>query len=256
MLGVEACDTLRPAPAGGIGLLPAEARARPAPATPARIGLLSAPFGAATALRRALRPALKRAMDLGGALALLLACLPVFLAVALLVRRDGGPVFYAHPRIGRHGRPFGCLKFRSMVVDADRRLAEVLARDPAARAEWEATRKLRRDPRVTAIGRFLRATSLDELPQLINVLRGEMSLVGPRPVQAAELEQHYGADAAHYLAVRPGITGPWQVSGRSDTSYATRVALDVAYATSPSLWTDIAILLRTPLAVLQRRGAY
>jgi exopolysaccharide production protein ExoY len=265
MLGVDACDTLRIPPPPGGGLLPAGASR--AETLAASVGLTavaapggplaSAPADAATALREILRPTLKRAMDVAGAFALLTACLPVFVLLALLIRRDGGPAFYAHPRIGRRGRRFGCLKFRSMVVDADRRLAELLERDPAARAEWEACRKLRRDPRVTRVGRFLRSTSLDELPQLINVLRGEMSLVGPRPVQDTELEQHYGAAAAaHYAAVRPGITGPWQVSGRSDTSYASRVALDVQYATSPSLWTDIRILLRTPVAVLLRRGAY
>jgi exopolysaccharide production protein ExoY len=207
-------------------------------------------------LAEALRPALKRAMDILGAGTLLLLCLPVFLVLAALVRMDGGSAFYAHPRVGRSGRVFGCLKFRSMVMGADRRLAELLERDPAARAEWDATRKLKNDPRITAVGRFLRATSLDELPQLINVLKGEMSLVGPRPVQAAELSLHYGAAAMHYLAVRPGITGPWQVSGRSDTSYAQRVALDVGYVSQPSLWTDVKILLRTPVAVLARRGAY
>lgn len=207
-------------------------------------------------LAEAIRPAAKRAMDILGAGALLLLALPAFLVIAALVRRDGGRVFYAHERVGRGGRLFGCLKFRSMVVDADRRLAALLERDPAARAEWEATRKLKNDPRVTWIGRFLRATSLDELPQLINVLRGDMSLVGPRPVQAAELAAFYGAAAQHYLAVRPGITGPWQVSGRNDTSYAQRVALDVAYVTQPSLLADVKILLRTPIVVLARRGAY
>jgi lipopolysaccharide/colanic/teichoic acid biosynthesis glycosyltransferase len=263
MARVETCDTLpagvAAATAGAIPL-PAVARLTEAARGPAttphlllRPGILDAP---SNALRAALRPALKRAMDLAGAGLLLLACLPVFIAIALLVRRDGGPVFYAHPRVGRGGRMFGCLKFRSMVVDADRRLADLLACDPAALAEWQETRKLKRDPRVTAVGRLLRATSLDELPQLFNVLRGEMSLVGPRPVQAAELEQHYGPAAAHYLAVRPGITGPWQVSGRNDTTYGMRVALDVAYATTPSLWTDLRILARTPVAVLARRGAY
>jgi lipopolysaccharide/colanic/teichoic acid biosynthesis glycosyltransferase len=176
--------------------------------------------------------------------------------LVLLVRMDGGPAFYAHERVGRGGRLFGCLKFRSMVVDSERRLAELLARDPAARAEWEATRKLKRDPRVTWVGRFLRASSLDELPQLINVLRGDMSLVGPRPVICAELAAHYGAAAQHYLSVRPGLTGPWQISGRSDTTYAQRVALDVGYATRADLWTDVKILLRTPAAVILRRGAY
>jgi lipopolysaccharide/colanic/teichoic acid biosynthesis glycosyltransferase len=203
-----------------------------------------------------LRPAAKRALDILGAGALLLLCSPVFLVLALLVKRDGGPAFYAHQRVGRGGRSFGCLKFRSMVVDSDRRLAMLLERDPVARIEWDATRKLKNDPRVTWVGRFLRATSLDELPQLINVLKGDMSLVGPRPVIAAELAAYYGQAAKHYLSVRPGITGPWQISGRNDVSYAQRVALDVQYATQPSLWTDIKILLRTPVAVLARRGAY
>ncbi|MGG5812410.1 sugar transferase [Falsiroseomonas sp. CW058] len=221
-------------------------------------GRMSASLRAAgeAGLADSLRPAAKRALDILGAGLLLLLCAPVFLVLAVLVKRDGGPVFYAHQRVGRGGRSFGCLKFRSMVADADRRLAALLERDPAARAEWDSTRKLKNDPRVTWVGRFLRATSLDELPQLINVLRGEMSLVGPRPVIAAELAAYYGASAQHYLAVRPGITGPWQVSGRSDTSYAQRVALDVAYVSHPSLWNDIRILLRTPVAVLARRGAY
>ena len=203
-----------------------------------------------------LRPGAKRALDILGAGTLLLLTLPVFLVIAALVRLDGGRPFYAHPRVGRGGRVFGCLKFRSMVADADRRLAALLESDASARAEWETTRKLKNDPRVTWVGRFLRATSLDELPQLVNVLKGDMSLVGPRPVQQAELTAYYGGGAAHYLSVRPGITGPWQISGRNDTSYAQRVALDVAYATHPSLLRDIKILLRTPAAVLARRGAY
>jgi len=204
----------------------------------------------------AARPVLKRAMDIAGAGALLLFCLPVFAVLAVLIRADGGPALYGHERVGLGGRRFACLKFRSMVTDSAERLAALLASDPAARAEWEATRKLKHDPRVTRIGRFLRATSLDELPQLINVLRGEMSLVGPRPVPAAELEAEYGAAAGHYMSVRPGITGLWQVSGRSDTTYAKRVALDVHYAVNPSLWQDIRILLKTPAVVLLRRGAY
>jgi len=212
--------------------------------------------GSGRRLASALRPMAKRTLDIAGA-ALLLALLGLpMLVIALLVRMEGGPAFYAHPRVGRGGRVFGCLKFRSMVTDSEARLAALLASDEAARAEWAEHRKLRRDPRVTRIGRFLRASSLDELPQLINVLKGEMSLVGPRPVQAAELAQYYGAAAEHYMLVRPGITGPWQVSGRSETSYDRRVALDVAYATQPSLIEDIRILLRTPLAVLARRGAY
>jgi lipopolysaccharide/colanic/teichoic acid biosynthesis glycosyltransferase len=205
---------------------------------------------------RAALPWVKRAMDVAIAGAALLLALPVFVLIALAVRVDGGPAFYAHPRVGRGGRLFGCLKFRSMVVDSQARLDAMLAADPGARAEWEATRKLRRDPRVTRIGRFLRATSLDELPQLLNVLKGEMSIVGPRPVTQAELDRHYGAAAAHYLSVRPGITGLWQVSGRSDTSYDQRVALDVAYVSQPSVLADLRILVRTPVAVLSRRGAH
>lgn len=203
-----------------------------------------------------LRAAAKRALDVVGAALLLVLFAPVMAVIALLVARDGGAVFYAHRRVGRDGASFGCLKFRSMVPDADLRLAELLERDPAARAEWEATRKLRRDPRITSVGRFLRASSLDELPQLINVLKGEMSLVGPRPVQQAELNAFYGAAASYYRSVRPGLTGLWQVSGRNDTSYAERVALDVHYVAEATLLDDLRILLRTPLAVLRRRGAY
>ena len=145
-----------------------------------------------------------------------------------------------------------------MRPDADRILAELLARDPSARAEWEATRKLRRDPRVTRIGRLLRATSLDELPQMINVFRGDMSLVGPRPVVQDELDQHYSPALAvnDYLSVRPGVTGLWQVSGRSNTGYRERVALDSDYARNPSLLRDLKILVLTVVVVLRCRGAY
>ena len=206
--------------------------------------------------RKALFPIAKRALDIIGAGVGLVLLAPFFLIVALMVRADGGPAFFAHQRVGRGGKLFGCLKFRSMVTDSQTRLEALLASDPAARAEWEATRKLKNDPRITPIGRFLRSTSLDELPQLINVLRGEMSLVGPRPVQEAEIDRYYGASAAHYMAVRPGITGLWQVSGRSETSYESRVALDVAYVSRPSLLADLSILLRTPVAVVSRRGAH
>ena len=206
--------------------------------------------------RKALFPIAKRALDIIGAGVGLLLLAPFFLIVALMVRADGGPAFFAHQRVGRGGKLFGCLKFRSMVIDSQARLETLLASDPTARAEWEATRKLKNDPRITPIGRFLRSTSLDELPQLINVLRGEMSLVGPRPVQEAEIDRYYGASAAHYMAVRPGITGLWQVSGRSETSYESRVALDVSYVSRPSLLADLSILLRTPVAVLSRRGAH
>ena len=202
------------------------------------------------------QPGLKRAFDLLGAGVLLLLAAPAFALLALLVRADGGPAFYAHERVGRGGRRFGCLKFRSMVTDSQYRLDTLLDADPAARAEWEATRKLKDDPRVTRIGRLLRATSLDELPQLINALRGEMSLVGPRPVVREELDLHYSpAAAAAYCAMRPGITGLWQISGRSATTYVERVALDTRYVRTWSVRFDILILLKTIPAVLKRRGA-
>ena len=203
------------------------------------------------------RAALKRLLDVGGALGLLLALVPVLLIIAALVKASGGPALFSHERVGKGGRRFGCLKFRTMTVDSAKRLETLLATDAEARAEWDATRKLKHDPRVTTVGRFLRASSLDELPQIINVLRGEMSLVGPRPVQAAELATYYGpAAAAQYVSVRPGITGLWQVSGRNDTSYDARVEMDLRYLANPTLLGDLVILLKTPFAVLRRSGAY
>jgi lipopolysaccharide/colanic/teichoic acid biosynthesis glycosyltransferase len=254
MLGVEAPHGFLPHAVGH-----APPRATPQPVVQDRPGRPSSKAGDRrwAAVRATARPALKRSLDIAGALALLAALLPVLLLVATLVKADGGPAFFAHERVGRGGRRFGCLKFRSMVVDSAERLEALLAAAPEARADWDATRKLKRDPRITAIGRFLRASSLDELPQLINVLRGDMSLVGPRPVQAAELADHYGpAAAAEYASARPGITGLWQVSGRCDTSYPARVALDLRYLANPSLREDLRILLKTPFAVLARRGAY
>jgi Undecaprenyl-phosphate galactose phosphotransferase WbaP len=190
------------------------------------------------------------------AVAALLFLAPVMIAVALAVYvQDGGPVLFAHQRIGRGGRRFPCLKFRSMAVDAPARLAELLASDPEARAEWEQDHKLRNDPRVTPLGGFLRKSSLDELPQLFNVLRGEMSLVGPRPIVEAEVPK-YGRRFRAYCAVKPGITGLWQVSGRNDTTYRTRVALDCLYARRRTLWLDAYIIACTVPAVLTRRGSY
>ncbi|WP_137126166.1 sugar transferase [Roseomonas sp. HF4] len=200
--------------------------------------------------------ALKRGSDILGTTLLLLILSPLLLILTVLVRRDGGPAFYRHTRVGLGGRPFGCMKLRTMVTDADRLLATHLATDAKAAREWSARRKLADDPRITRIGRLLRATSLDELPQLVNVLRGEMSLVGPRPVVPEELQQHYGVlGGSAYLATRPGITGLWQISGRSDTSYRQRVALDIRYVSDWSLLLDLTILLRTIPAVLARRGA-
>ena len=176
---------------------------------------------------------------------------PLLVALVLWIRiHDGGPALFRQTRVGREGVEFTCLKLRSMSVDAEARLAEVEARD-------HVLVKSTADPRVTRPGRLIRRLSLDELPQLWNVLRGEMSLVGPRPVVADEIAEHYGADAAdYYLAVRPGITGLWQVSGRSTRSYAERVALDVDYVRRMSPARDAAILLRTVAVVLVRRGAY
>ncbi|WP_246375892.1 sugar transferase [Gluconacetobacter takamatsuzukensis] len=197
----------------------------------------------------------KRVMDIVIAGTMLFFALPAMLAIALLVRRDGGAALFGHNRIGEEGRIFRCLKFRSMVANADEVLKDLLARDEAAREEWVSTQKLRHDPRITRLGRFLRATSLDELPQLLNVLRGDMSLVGPRPIVQAEVER-YGENIAYYYATRPGLTGLWQVSGRSNTSYARRVALDSAYVRHWTIWQDVTILLKTIPAVLRHDGAH
>ena len=196
----------------------------------------------------------KAMLDLGGAAVLLVALSPLLAAIAVAVKLDGGPAFYAHTRIGAGRRRFGCLKFRSMRTDSEALMRELLLTNPAMAAEWAATQKLRHDPRVTPLGRVLRATSLDELPQLFNVLRGEMSLVGPRPIVDAEVA-HYGQEIAYYYHARPGLTGLWQVSGRSDVGYGRRVQLDVLYVKNWTLWTDLAILCRTIPAVLKQRGA-
>ena len=196
----------------------------------------------------------KRILDVIGSLTLILLTSPIFLIVALFVALDGGPVFFRHTRIGQKGERFGCLKFRTMILGAEACLAEYLEHHPDAKAEWQDHQKLEFDPRITPIGRILRTTSLDELPQLFNILLGDMSLVGPRPVTKDELSR-YGNAANHYLAVRPGLTGPWQISGRNDVGYDERVALDHAYVNDLSLFRDLIILFRTPSAVLSRRGA-
>lgn len=181
---------------------------------------------------------------------------PVLLSIAAWVAIDSpGPILYRQARIGRNGRPFTCYKFRSMCIDADEKLTDLLASDPQARTEWERDRKLRSDPRITRSGEFLRRTSLDELPQIFNVLRGQMSLVGPRPIVAEELER-YGEYVDDYLMVRPGITGMWQVSGRNDTDYADRVQLDSWYVRNWSVWLDMIILFKTAKAVFSQKGAY
>jgi lipopolysaccharide/colanic/teichoic acid biosynthesis glycosyltransferase len=206
--------------------------------------------------RPVLAGALMRAFDIAAATSVLLLTAPLLMAIALLVwMMDGGPAFYSQPRIGRDGRHFRCFKFRSMGVDADARLARLLASDENARREWQADHKLKVDPRITRLGKFLRKTSLDEAPQLFNVLRGDMSLVGPRPIVDAEIPR-YGRRFAAYCAQRPGITGLWQVSGRNDVSYRRRVALDTAYSARKSIALDMRILAATIPAVFLRRGSY
>ncbi len=198
----------------------------------------------------------QRTLDLVLTVPLLILLAPIFALLALAVWiNDGGAAFYGQMRIGHHGRSFRCWKFRSMVTDSDAVLAKVLAVSADARAEWARDHKLRSDPRVTWIGKLLRSSSLDELPQLWNVLVGEMSLVGPRPIVVAEVGR-YGARFHDYCTCRPGITGLWQVSGRNDTSYRRRVAIDAVYARRASLRLDIVILARTIPAVLLRRGSY
>ena len=198
---------------------------------------------------------LKRVVDFTAALVLLVLLALPLVYIAWLIRRDGGTAIFAHKRVGQYGRQFPCLKFRTMSVDAEKQLRTLLASDPAVREEWEREFKLRNDPRVTRVGRFLRRTSLDELPQLLNVIRGEMSLVGPRPVTQAELVR-YGDDVDYFLMVRPGMTGLWQVSGRSDLDYETRVYLDTWYVKNWSMWYDIAILFSTIKVVMQGKGSY
>ena len=197
-----------------------------------------------------------RAIDVVGAAAIVIFLFPVLMLVALLVfMTDPGPVLFAHRRYGKGGRTFFCLKFRTMSLNAEEQLEDLLARDPVARAEWHRDHKLREDPRVTVIGNFLRRSSLDELPQLFNVLRGEMSLVGPRPIVETELYR-YGRYVQHYFRVRPGITGLWQVSGRNNTTYRRRVAMDVIYSQRKSPALDTRILLLTLPCVALSKGAY
>jgi exopolysaccharide production protein ExoY len=196
-----------------------------------------------------------RMLDVTVALAAIVFFGPLMLLIALAIAVSGGPVLFRQMRLGQGGELFTCLKFRTMYVDAEQLLAEVLASDPVARAGWEREHKLRRDPRVSTVGRFLRKTSLDELPQLFNVLAGSMSIVGPRPIVAAEARR-YGRYIQNYCEVRPGITGLWQISGRNETSYRRRVACDVAYVRTKSAVTDLLIILKTVPAVCMARGAY
>lgn len=197
----------------------------------------------------------KRGFDILVSGLALLTLSPIMLIIGAMIKRDGGSSLFGHNRLGRGGKTFPCLKFRTMVMNGDEILKEHLKNNPEAAAEWKATQKLQNDPRVTRLGKFLRSTSLDELPQLLNVLKGDMSLVGPRPIVRNEVE-HYNNDIIHYYRVRPGITGLWQVSGRNDVSYAQRVQMDSWYVRNWSLWHDITIICKTFPAVLKRSGAY
>lgn len=173
-----------------------------------------------------------------------------------VIATTGRPAIYKHKRVGKGGKEFECLKFRSMVVNSDELLKKHLEADPAAREEWNKEFKLKNDPRITKFGKILRRTSLDELPQFWNVLRGDMSVVGPRPVVKRELHEAYGSAAPYYLSVKPGITGPWQIGGRSDLAYTERVQLDAFYAQNWSVWGDIKIVIKTVAVVLNSRGSY
>ena len=221
-------------------LLPPASRVEPGPASLRR----SRPRGPYEA-------AFKRAFDVAAVLLAAPFVLPLVGALALAVRRDGGPAFYCQDRVGRGGRSFRMWKLRSMVPDADSVLESHLCRDPAARAEWDHTQKLRHDPRITPLGRLLRKSSLDELPQLWNVLRGDMSLVGPRPMMTSQRPLYPGSA---YYRLRPGLTGPWQVAERSATSFAARADFDTAYERDLSLATDLRMLVRTVAVVVKGTG--
>lgn len=207
------------------------------------------------ALPAAPYPAVKRAMDILGALLIGTVFSPLILVIALMMSLEDGPILFRHARIGRGGKAFGCLKFRTMVPNAEQILQDLLARDPEAKAEWVRDHKLRNDPRITRVGRFLRRTSLDELPQLWNVLRGEMALVGPRPIVKEEMLR-YGRHLPVYLDAKPGITGLWQVTGRNDIDYRRRVAIDTYYVRHQGQLMDLRILLKTVKVVLRGHGAY
>ncbi|WP_068550747.1 sugar transferase [Thermosulfidibacter takaii] len=203
-------------------------------------------------------PFWKRPFDIVFSFFAIIITTPIMILIALAIKlTDGGKIFYQHTRIGHKGKKFKVLKFRSMYIDADKKLKEILENDPKAREEWEKTFKLRNDPRITPIGKFLRKTSLDELPQFFNVLKGDMSVVGPRPVVEEELNKYYKDNAKYYLSVKPGITGYWQVEGRSDIeNYDERVKMDVWYVQNQSFLLDLKIILKTIWVMISGKGAY
>jgi lipopolysaccharide/colanic/teichoic acid biosynthesis glycosyltransferase len=212
-------------------------------------------YGPFFAKERSAYPIFKRAFDLVGASVAILLLSPLVLVIVICIFASGGSPFFRHRRVGQSGIFFDCIKFRTMVTDSDDVLKNLLESDSGIKEEWLRDHKLKDDPRVTSIGRFLRKASLDELPQLWNVLRGDMSLVGPRPVVPCELPR-YGRKVALFLSTRPGITGLWQISGRNNTDYRRRVALDVCYVRSRSVILDVYILLKTLPAVFTTSGAY
>jgi Undecaprenyl-phosphate galactose phosphotransferase WbaP len=197
----------------------------------------------------------KRLFDTSMAALLLLIFAPLMLLIAAALKAEGGSVLFSHMRVGKKGKQFNCYKFRSMIPNADQALKILLSNNPQLQDEWNREHKLKSDPRISKLGAILRKSSLDELPQLFNVLKSEMSLVGPRPIVSEELEK-YGLEKTYYLMVRPGMTGLWQVSGRNAVDYETRVYLDAWYVKNWSLWYDLAILAKTFKAVLLRRGAF
>lgn len=201
---------------------------------------------------------IKRSFDIAFSLACLIIGFPIFLLIGLFVfLASPGKIIYHHERIGRGGKPFRCYKFRTMYADADCRLKEILTLHPQLHQEWEKTFKLKKDPRVTPIGHFLRKTSLDELPQFWNVLKGDLSVVGPRPVIQEEITKYYGIKGYKIFSIRPGLTGPWQVSGRSDIdSYAERIRLDEQYVDNQSFLMDLKLIAKTIPAMLFSKGAY
>jgi lipopolysaccharide/colanic/teichoic acid biosynthesis glycosyltransferase len=197
-----------------------------------------------------------RVCDIALSVTALVSLAPVLVTVAIIVYlQDGGSIFYSQDRIGRNGKKFKCYKFRSMLVDSAERLEKLLASDPDAREEWERDHKLKNDPRITKFGNFIRKTSLDEFPQLWNVIRGDMSLVGPRPIVNNEIVK-YGSSFRYYKAVKPGITGMWQVSGRNNIDYVRRVAIDRKFVQSRSLFLYLYIIFATIPAVLAQKGSY
>lgn len=213
--------------------------------------VLLSPRGGATLFTAAL---IKRATDILMAGMAILITLPLMLFIGASVVSDRGSMLFGHERVGRHGKKFKCLKFRTMIPNADEVLKQYLSENPDAAEEWACTHKLANDPRVTRIGKFLRRTSLDELPQLYNILKGDMSVVGPRPVTESELHK-FGDTRDYYLKMRPGVTGLWQISGRSNTTYERRVYLDGWYARNWSFWHDMAIIIRTVPVVVSSKGA-